>query len=300
MGRPLAIGGAVGRQFSEMKVVSWNIQWCRGCDGRVEPARIVAQARALADFDVLCLQEVASNFPALAGSSGENQFEWLAALLPGYTALPGIAVDVAGPNGRRSEFGNLILSRYPVVQVQRIRLPWPSDPEVRSMPRVLLDATVEAPFGRVRIMTTHLEYYSQAQRAAQVEALREHHAEACGHAVRDRPHDATNGPFHSHRQAVSAILTGDFNFKPDDPLRTRIEAPFDDPAVPPLDDVWSTLRPGVPHAPTSGVHDHEQWPEAFACDFVFATRDLRDRLRSITVDAATAASDHQPIVVELD
>ena len=283
-----------------MKLISWNIQWCRGCDGRVDPARIVAHARALADFDVLCLQEVASNFPALAGSRGENQFELLATLLPGYTAVRGVAVDVAAPDGRRREFGNLILSRYPVVQVQRVRLPWPSDPEVRSMPRMLLDATVDAPFGRVRIMTTHLEYYSQAQRAVQVEALREHHAEACGHALRDRPHDATNGPFHSHRQAVSAILTGDFTFWADDPLRQRVEAPFDDPAVPPLDDVWCALRPGSPHAPTSGVHDRVQWPEPFACDFVFATRDLRERVRSIAVDAATQASDHQPIVVEID
>ena len=246
-----------------MKLISWNIQWCRGCDGQVDPARIVAHARALADFDVLCLQEVASNFPALAGSSGENQFELLAALLPGYTPIRGIAVDVAAPDGRRREFGNMILSRYPVVQVQRIQLPWPSDPEVRSMPRLLLDATVETPFGRVRIMTTHLEYYSQAQRVAQVEALRAHHAEACGHALRDRPHDASHGPFHSHRQAVSAILTGDFNFRADDPLRQRVMAPFDDPAVPPLDDIWCALRPGVPHAHTSGVHDRAQWPEPF-------------------------------------
>jgi endonuclease/exonuclease/phosphatase family metal-dependent hydrolase len=43
-----------------------------------------------------------------------------------------------------------------------------------------------------------------------------------------------------------------------------------------------------------------QWPEPFACDFVFATRDLRERVRSIAVDAATQASDHQPIVVEID
>jgi endonuclease/exonuclease/phosphatase family metal-dependent hydrolase len=45
-----------------MKLVTWNIQWCRGCDGRVDPQRIVDDARAFADFDVLCLQEVAANF----------------------------------------------------------------------------------------------------------------------------------------------------------------------------------------------------------------------------------------------
>ena len=52
-----------------MKLVTWNVQWCLGGDGRVDPARIVAEARAFADFDVLCLQEVACNFPALQGSS---------------------------------------------------------------------------------------------------------------------------------------------------------------------------------------------------------------------------------------
>jgi endonuclease/exonuclease/phosphatase family metal-dependent hydrolase len=46
-----------------MKLITWNVQWCRGCDGRVDPSRIVEHARALADFDVLCLQEVAHNFP---------------------------------------------------------------------------------------------------------------------------------------------------------------------------------------------------------------------------------------------
>ena len=55
-----------------MKLITWNIQWCRGCDGRVDPRRIIEHARALADFDVLCLQEVAHNFPGLDGSSGED------------------------------------------------------------------------------------------------------------------------------------------------------------------------------------------------------------------------------------
>ncbi len=78
-----------------MKLVTWNVQWCRGIDGVVDPARIVAEARRLADFDVLCLQEIADNYPAprLAGSAGEDQFAQLAALLPGYAAVPGVAVD---------------------------------------------------------------------------------------------------------------------------------------------------------------------------------------------------------------
>ncbi|HUJ86303.1 MAG TPA: hypothetical protein VLX30_05570 [Burkholderiales bacterium] len=40
------------------------------------------------------------------------------------------------------------------------------------MPRVALEVVVAAPFGTVRVTTKHLEYYSCAQRIAQVERLR--------------------------------------------------------------------------------------------------------------------------------
>ena len=145
-----------------MKLVTWNIQWCRGCDGRVDPQRIVDHARAFADFDVLCLQEVAANFSTLKGSQGEDQFaraRRAAARL--HAASSATPVDVAAPDGSRRKFGNMILSRLPVTQVLRMQLPWPADPAVRSMPRMLLEAVVETPFGPLRVMTTHLEYYSR-------------------------------------------------------------------------------------------------------------------------------------------
>ena len=96
-----------------MKLITWNVQWCRGVDGKVDPARIVQNARAIADFDVLCLQEIANNFPdpRLAGSRGENQFAELASRLPGFQGVPGAIVDVPDDKGGRRHFGNLILSR---------------------------------------------------------------------------------------------------------------------------------------------------------------------------------------------
>ena len=56
-----------------MRLLSWNVQWCRGLDGRVDPARIVHEAQRLADPDVLCLQEINVGFTDLPGSSGEDQ-----------------------------------------------------------------------------------------------------------------------------------------------------------------------------------------------------------------------------------
>ena len=38
-----------------MKLVSWNIQWARGCDGRVSTGRIADIVRAWGDADVICL-----------------------------------------------------------------------------------------------------------------------------------------------------------------------------------------------------------------------------------------------------
>ena len=44
-----------------MKLLTWNIQWGCGTDGRVDLERIVRTARGVADFDVFCVQEVADN-----------------------------------------------------------------------------------------------------------------------------------------------------------------------------------------------------------------------------------------------
>jgi endonuclease/exonuclease/phosphatase family metal-dependent hydrolase len=283
-----------------MKILTWNIQWCRGCDGRVDPERIVADARAFADFDVLCLQEVAANFGTLRGSHGEDQFALIAAMLPGFTPIVATPVDVAGLAGSRRTFGNMILSRLPVEQVLRVQLPWPVDPAVRSMPRLLLEAVVQAPFGPLRVMTTHLEYYSQTQRAAQLEAVRARHAEACAHALDDRARGDSGDPFRAQPQTVSAILTGDFNFRADDPLHERLVAPFADARVPALADAWQELHPEKAQPPTIGLHDCDEWPDSFACDFIFVTSDLRHRVRRVEVDGVSAASDHQSVLVELD
>lgn len=277
-----------------MKVLTWNVQWCRGLDGRVDPARVVAEARRIADFDVLCLQEVAANFPELPGSEGENQFELLAALLPDYTAVSGAAIDVLGENGRRQVFGNMIFSRYPVLRVSRFQLPSPHDPEHSYMPRMLLDATLDTPFGPVRVMTTHLEYYSVRQRAAQVETLRARHAEACEHARGQVAQDAV-GPWRARAEPCSAILTADFNFKTTDPLYQRLQAPFETAATR-FVDTWVYRHGDTPRPPTLGCHDRQRWPEPYACDFIFATEDLLPRLREVVIDVESRASDHQPVL----
>jgi endonuclease/exonuclease/phosphatase family metal-dependent hydrolase len=281
-----------------MNLITWNIQWGRGCDGVVDLRRIVSHARALADFDVLCLQEVADNFPALKGNNDANQFAALAALLPGYAAIDGVAIDLPGQQGRRRRFGNMILSRLPVRQVLRHLLPSPADPTVKNMRRMALEAVLETPFGLVRVVTTHLEYYSAPQRAAQVEALRGLHAEACAEARGFVETDSSEGTFRSLPRPPSAIFTADFNYQPDDPLHARMQQGHAD-GSPALRDAWAARWPGVPHPPTLGLYDRRQWPSAMSTDFIYVTEDLAPRIADVRVDGATQASDHQPVLITL-
>src|SRR5260221_6927363 len=271
-----------------MRLLCWNVQWCRGLDGVVDPARIAASARAY-DADVICLQEIASNFPDLPGSRGEDQPHVLMHALPEYEGclvsgvdLPAAAGEKGATAGRRSRFGNLILSRLKVGRVLRRSLPWPAA-DVPSMPRAAVEAVVEAPFGPLRIITTHLEYYSGAHRAAQVARLRE----VCGEGSERGDRE---GPFRAMPWSRSAVVCGDFNLPPHDPLHARLSE-F-------LVDAWQALHPGQPHPQTFRVHERATGESPYCCDYVFVTRDLAPRLAAIRVDAANRASDHQPVIVD--
>jgi endonuclease/exonuclease/phosphatase family metal-dependent hydrolase len=281
-----------------MIVVTWNIQWCRGVDGFVDAERIVETARAMGDFDVLCVQEVARNYPELPGSGGEDQFDLLARLLPGFTAVRGIGVDTLSDEGTRRMFGNLVLTRLPVLQAFRHTLPWPADPSVPSMQRVAVEVVLAAASGPLRVTTTHLEYYSAIQRAAQVERLRELQAEAAGHAADLEIPEKRGSPFQRAPRPASGILTADFNFHPDGPEYERIQAPIGD-GVPAYRDAWRLKHPGAPHAATLGVYDRVLWPASSTTDFIFVTEDLASRVEDVVVDLKTKASDHQPVMLRL-
>ncbi|TXI26886.1 MAG: endonuclease [Nitrosomonas oligotropha] len=281
-----------------MRLLSWNIQWGRGTDEHVDLVRINRTINQLGDFDVICLQEVAINFPGLPGNGSENQIAQLSALLPGYSVIYGIATDVPNNQGGRSQFGNAIFTRLPVGQVWRHLLPWQAELAAPSMQRVLVEAVVATDIGSLRIMTTHLEYYSQQQREIQIGAIRNLHHDACSMSQRKFLKEEQGGTFEVFPRPAEALLCGDFNFPATAPERAKILAPFDDNSAPCFHDAWPVIHPGTSHAPTVGIHpvDFVDRPECF--DFVFITEGLVSRLSDISIDAETEASDHQPVWVE--
>jgi endonuclease/exonuclease/phosphatase family metal-dependent hydrolase len=273
-----------------MRLLQWNVQWCCGMDGRVDPARIARVAKELCDPDIVCFQEVADNYESLAGSSGEDQPELLKNLFAGYSAHFACAVDVPdGKRGRR-RFGNMILSRLPVRRVLRHSLPWPPEDGVPSMPRVAIEAAVQAPWGLVGVTTTHLEAYSVRQRAAQVERLRGLETEKKLHSSAIPANASSSSVFEHWARPASSILTGDFNMPPQDPICARLLETWRD--------AWQIAHPGVPHPPSFHVHDEDGETAPYCCDFVFVSADLAARVSKVDVNSETDASDHQPVIVE--
>ena len=282
-----------------MKLVTWNTQWCCGLDGNVSPQRIVDGARELADFDVLCLQEVSQGFDGLTGAPGDQPGQ-LAALLPGFQCFFGAATDEFGPEGKRQRFGNLVATRLPVSRVQHHALPWPADGGVLSMPRMCTVVTVLSPLlGPVRVITTHLEYYSAKQRLAQARALRTLHDEGCALATAPPQAIDDGSAFQTKVHTPQAVLCGDFNAEVADAGIAAIvsPAPGSDSAHG-FRNAWPLAHGDTPHAPTFRVFDRTYGPDPMACDFIFVSAGLAPRVQRVEVDLRTRASDHQPVVVE--
>lgn len=280
-----------------ISILTWNIQWGRGMDGHVDLDRLTRQMRAF-DPAVICLQEVAVNHPGLPGGAGDDQVAGLRARLPGCEAIYGAGSDLTDGQGGRRWFGVLILSRWPVLQAFRHLLPWPPDPAVPSMPRVAVEAVIDCPGGPLRVVTTHLEYYSACQRIAQIDALRQIQAEGHRHGMTPRSAAETDPPFAVQPRGEGAVFCGDFNFPAGAPEHGRMQE-YIAADVPRLQDAWAMAHPGEPHAPTAGVHGAGFTAVPACYDFFFVSENLADRVVDVRVDRETDASDHQPVLLWL-
>jgi endonuclease/exonuclease/phosphatase family metal-dependent hydrolase len=265
-------------------VVTWNIQNGRGCDGTTDLPRIARVIKAMGEADVVCLQEIARHDPAFG--NGADQVAELQGLFPGFEEVFGPALS----RGAR-QYGNLILSRLPLLQVFNHLLPHPPAAGIKHMQRQAIEAVVETRGGPLRVVTTHLEYYSEAHRAAQIERLRALQDEVAGNEA--QPSKPAASPYDPVPRPASLVLCGDLNLLPGD---AQYELLFQSPLL----DAWRRARPGEPHPPTTGLFDRKQWPMGGHCrDYFAVTADVAARIAALEADLATDASDHQPLRLEL-
>lgn len=117
---------AGARDTVDLRVVTYNIHRCRGMDRRVRPERIAALLATI-NPDVVALQEVIG--PGLSGVGHAEELG--AALGMGWIMAPTREL-------RRHQFGNVVLSRFPIREHAQIDLSWKTC-EARSAQRVSVD-----------------------------------------------------------------------------------------------------------------------------------------------------------------
>jgi endonuclease/exonuclease/phosphatase family metal-dependent hydrolase len=146
----------VTQSATSLRIATYNIHRCRGLDGRTRPDRIAAVLRSI-DADVVALQEVIG-----AGPHGGGHAEEIgAALGMGWTMSSARLL-------RGHQFGNAVLSRFPITQHLEHDLSWKTC-EARCLQRV--DVAVNG--GTLHVYNVHLgtailERRHQAQRLATI------------------------------------------------------------------------------------------------------------------------------------
>jgi endonuclease/exonuclease/phosphatase family metal-dependent hydrolase len=134
-GPPIAVDTTSSRPTS-LRVVSFNIAFARHIDGAIE---LLSSEPALRRADIVLLQEMdASGTQRIASALGM----W-------YVYYPAIF-----HNRTRRDFGNAVLSRWPIVDDAKLVLPHPS--RYAGTHRVATAATVLVGASRVRVYSTHL------------------------------------------------------------------------------------------------------------------------------------------------
>jgi endonuclease/exonuclease/phosphatase family metal-dependent hydrolase len=158
----------------DLRVATYNIHRCRGMDRRVIPARITDVLRDI-DADVVAMQEVVG-----AGPSGQDQAEEIGAAL----GMGWVMASVR--HLRKHHFGNVVMSRFPIVNHSQYDLSWRTC-EARACQRADLDLGGGR---RLHIYNVHL-----------------------GTAVLERRYQATRLASYVHDRRVEGpkVILGDFN-----------------------------------------------------------------------------------------
>jgi endonuclease/exonuclease/phosphatase family metal-dependent hydrolase len=238
-----------------LRVMTYNIFGGKDLQRQPSLERVAAFIDSL-EVDVIFLQEVDRR---TRRSGGVDQAAILGDLTGRY-AVFGRSMDFDG-----GEYGNAILSRWPVRTWRVVPLPAPDSPvpgAAATEPRSLLYVVVEAPGGALHLLNTHLDH-REASPARHAQAL-----ELMGWIAASLPPQA------------SVIFGGDLNARPEAPEVRALAALFSD--------VWPACGSGDGYSFRSDVPDRR-------IDYIM--------LAGVHCTAArvpdTQLSDHRPVVVDV-
>ena len=162
-GAPLSMVSEGGPHPRSLRIVSFNIAFARHIDGAIS---LLASEPALRGADVILLQEMdAPGTERIAGALGM----W-------YVYYPAIFHRRTG-----RDFGNAVLSRWPIVEDAKLVLPHPS--RYARTHRSATAATLRVGTARVRVYSTHLGTVADIGSGRRRDQLRAILADAEAHSL---------------------------------------------------------------------------------------------------------------------
>ncbi len=288
-----------------MQLITYNIQYGRGRDERFDLERIAGEINGA---DIIALQEVERHW---SRSGNQDQPAEIARLLGDYYWVYGAGVDLhvdsspgagSGANVRR-QFGNMLLSKTPIISSRNHLLPKYASLGPMSLQRNALECVIDTSEGPVRFYSLHLTHLTAETRMPQVERLLEIHRSAqiegaaiTGGALKEEwTQDGMPPAAPGH-----AVLMGDFNFEPDSAEYARIAgpiSPYGGRVVNPegFVDAWVETGHGLDEGVTADIYGRP-----VRLDYCFVSAGLRGLIRSAEIDDQAKGSDHQPVRISVE
>ncbi len=294
-----------------MKIVTYNIQFGLGKDGRFDLERIASEVNSA---DIIALQEVERHWkrsdnvdqPAQLGNI-LNKYYWI------YGPYFDVDASISQPDGTikniRRQFGNMILSKTPILSTRLFPLPKSALRHRHNMVAGVLEGIVKLPNdGALRIYNAHLGARSRHDRVAQIISIRD--------AIRRAP--AEGGAWTGHQAPAlweedanpppmpeSFVLLGDFNLEPNDPEYDHLVGPRDGDlgrisSKEEFLDTWILARHDEDEGATFSADPSSSDPRRMRVDYVFVDESMQKRVVAAWIDDAAQGSDHQPYWLDLD
>ena len=292
-----------------MKLVSYNIQYGFGSDGRYDLSRA---ARIVDGADIIALQEVERHWQR---SHFDDQPELLSRLLPDYHWVYGPAFDMDASErrdgrlvNRRRQFGTMVLSKLPIVWSRLHVLPMHRTLRPLNTRNAALECMIRTPVGPVRVLSLHLAHIAAEERLEQIDYLLAEHRRAPSDSgpwsgIDDEPSRNWTSGEAEPENPLAAIWMGDFNMEPGSAEYRRIvgSTPYHRAAAY-LDGFVDAAVVAI--EPADDFHTHEKIIDGRLAkrrlDHCFVGGMFAGRVRSVASDIGEVASDHFPVRVDID
>ena len=287
-----------------LRLASYNIQYGKGKDGRYDLPRIVAD---LGERDIIALQEVECNF---ARSGMVDQPAALAGMLPHlhWVFGPGINVDASLVQDgrvihRRRQYGNMVLSRWPILSSVTHPLPKIALAGIFQQQRCLVETVIATPDGPLRFMSVHLDHVSPDTRMPQVDRMMDlalNGRQRGGNWGGRQTGDAfTDGP---PPMPDDIVIMGDMNFAVDGPEYTRVLGDMSQwygrtYRAGGLADAWIAAGHYELDGDTCPHDDGVEGPRRI--DHCFVSARLTPYVKAMWIGTGAQGSDHNPIFCDL-